>query len=102
MKLFENPKEAAKIWMVRESGLGATTSVPGEPHHWEGWEDAAVPPEKLGSYLRDFSRLLKKYGYTSALYGHFGQGCVHNRVNFDLTSHEASKSSGPSWKKPPI
>jgi FAD/FMN-containing dehydrogenase len=44
MKLFENPKEAAKIWMVRESGPGATTSVPGEPHHWEGWEDAAVPP----------------------------------------------------------
>jgi FAD/FMN-containing dehydrogenase/Fe-S oxidoreductase len=91
MKLFENLKEAAKIWMVRESGLGATTSVPGEPHHWEGWEDAAVPPGKLGSYLRDFSSLLKKYDYTSALYGHFGQGCVHNRVNFDLTSREGIK-----------
>src|SRR5713101_2273027 len=69
MKLFDHPQEAAKIWMVRESGLGATTSVPGEPHHWEGWEDAAVPPEKVGSYLRDYSRLLKKYDYTSALYG---------------------------------
>jgi len=91
MKLFDHPQEAAKIWMVRESGLGATTSVPGEPHHWEGWEDAAVPPEKVGSYLRDYSRLLKKYDYTSALYGHFGQGCVHNRVDFDLTSREGIK-----------
>ncbi len=91
MKLFDHPKEVAKIWMVRESGLGATTSVPGEPHHWEGWEDAAVPPAKLGSYLRDYSRLLKKYHYTSALYGHFGQGCVHNRVDFDLTSREGIK-----------
>ena len=91
MKLFENPKEAAKIWMVRESGLGATTCVPGEPHHWEGWEDAAVPPEKLGSYLRDYARLVKKYDYTTALYGHFGQGCVHNRVDFDLVSREGIK-----------
>jgi Fe-S oxidoreductase/FAD/FMN-containing dehydrogenase len=91
MMLFENPKEAAKIWMVRESGLGATTGVPGEPHHWEGWEDAAVPPEKLGSYLRDYDRLLKTYNYTASLYGHFGQGCVHNRVDFDLTSSSGIK-----------
>ena len=88
MKLFDQPKEAAKIWMVRESGLGATAIVPGEHHHWEGWEDAAVPPEKLGGYLRDYSRLVKSYGYTTALYGHFGQGCVHNRIDFDLTSRE--------------
>jgi Fe-S oxidoreductase len=88
MKLFDNQKEAAKIWMVRESGLGATAIVPGEHHHWEGWEDAAVPPEKLGNYLRDYSRLVKSYSYTTALYGHFGQGCVHNRVDFDLASHE--------------
>jgi FAD/FMN-containing dehydrogenase/Fe-S oxidoreductase len=88
MKLFDNQKEAAKIWMVRESGLGATAIVPGEHHHWEGWEDAAVPPEKLGDYLRDYSRLVKSYGYSTALYGHFGQGCVHNRVNFDLTSRQ--------------
>jgi Fe-S oxidoreductase len=88
MKLFDQQKEAAKIWMVRESGLGATAIVPGEHHHWEGWEDAAVPPEKLGDYLRDYSRLVKSYGYSTALYGHFGQGCVHNRVDFDLISRE--------------
>src|SRR3989440_413919 len=88
IELFDQPKEAAKIWTVRESGLGATAIVPGEHHHWEGWEDAAVPPEKLGDYLRDYSRLVKSYGYTTALYGHFGQGCVHNRVDFDLASRE--------------
>src|SRR2546425_5973163 len=66
MKLFDQPEEAAKVWMVRESGLGATAIVPGEHHHWEGWEDAAVPPEKLGDYLREYSRLGKSYGYTTA------------------------------------
>ncbi len=91
MKLFDDPVLAAKIWLVRESALGATVFIPGEPLYWEGWEDAAVPPEKLGGYLRDLHRLLAKYDYTSALYGHFGQGCVHTRINFDLTSRDGIK-----------
>jgi FAD/FMN-containing dehydrogenase/Fe-S oxidoreductase len=78
--------DAAKIWFVRESALGATVFVPGEPHGWEGWEDAAVAPEKLGSYLRQLFALMKGYGYRSPIYGHFGQGCVHLRINFDLES----------------
>ncbi len=80
------PADAARIWHVRESALGAMVFVPGEPHGWEGWEDAAVPPEKLGSYLREFSALMREYGYRSPLYGHFGQGCVHSRINFDFES----------------
>ena len=80
------PDQAARIWFVRESALGAMVFVPGEPHGWEGWEDAAVPPEKLGIYLRQITALMKEYGYRSPLYGHFGQGCVHSRVNFDLES----------------
>ncbi len=88
MKLFANPHEAHRIWLVREAALGATVFVPGEPLGWEGWEDAAVPPAKLGGYLRDLFKLLGRYGYTSALYGHFGQGCVHTRINFDLTSRD--------------
>ena len=72
------------VWLIRESGLGATAFVPGEAATWEGWEDAAVPPERLGAYLRDFRRLQGRYGYRGALYGHFGQGCVHTRTNFDL------------------
>jgi FAD/FMN-containing dehydrogenase/Fe-S oxidoreductase len=88
MKLLTNKAEASRIWAVRETALGATVFVPGEPHGWEGWEDAAVPPEKLGSYLRDLRGLFDRYEYTSALYGHFGQGCVHTRINFDLTSRD--------------
>ena len=88
MKLFADPHEAHRIWLVREAALGATVFVPGEPLGWEGWEDAAVPPAKLGNYLRDLFVLMGRYGYTSALYGHFGQGCVHTRINFDLTSHD--------------
>jgi len=80
------PAEAARLWHIRESALGATVFVPGEPHGWEGWEDAGVPPERLGSYLRQLWALMKDYGYRSPMYGHFGQGCVHTRINFDLES----------------
>ena len=76
--------EAARVWKVREQALGATVFVPGEPHSWEGWEDAAVPPAALGSYLRELAALMGRYGYRSPMYGHFGQGCVHMRINFDL------------------
>jgi FAD/FMN-containing dehydrogenase/Fe-S oxidoreductase len=86
MKLFENKEEELKIWEVRESGLGATARVPGMRDTWEGWEDAAVPPERLGAYLRDFRQLLNRHQYGCALYGHFGQGCVHTRIDFDLQS----------------
>ncbi len=81
-----SPDEAVRIWRVRESALGATVFVPGEPHGWEGWEDAAVPPEQLGSYLRQLFGLMGEFGYRSPMYGHFGQGCVHTRINFDLES----------------
>jgi len=80
------PEEARRVWQVRESALGATVYVPGEPHGWEGWEDAAVPPVELGSYLRQVFALMREYGYRSPMYGHFGQGCVHLRINFDLES----------------
>jgi FAD/FMN-containing dehydrogenase len=86
MKLFVKEDEQQKVWDVREAGLGATAFVPGEPLTWEGWEDSAVPPEKVGGYLRDLCKLYEKYQYRSALYGHFGQGCIHCRVNFDLMS----------------
>jgi FAD/FMN-containing dehydrogenase len=84
--------EARRVWRVRESALGATVYVPGEPHGWEGWEDAAVPPEQLGSYLRQIFALMKEYGYRSPMYGHFGQGCVHLRINFDLESEAGIRS----------
>ncbi|HEX7286561.1 MAG TPA: FAD-linked oxidase C-terminal domain-containing protein, partial [Candidatus Angelobacter sp.] len=88
MKLFEDEKETQTVWKARESGLAATSRVPGEPEFWEGWEDAAVPPERLGEYLRELRKLLAKFGYRCALYGHFGQACVHLRINFDLITEQ--------------
>jgi len=88
MKLFDDPKEEEMVWQARESGLGATARVPGEPDTWEGWEDSAVPPEKLGQYLRELRKLFEKHGYNCALYGHFGQACVHTRIDFDLVTAE--------------
>ncbi len=84
MKLFDDKREEKMIWKVRESGLGATARVPGEKDTWEGWEDSAVPPEKVGEYLRALRKLFERYGYACALYGHFGQGCIHTRIDFDL------------------
>jgi FAD/FMN-containing dehydrogenase/Fe-S oxidoreductase len=83
-----SPDEAKAVWHVRESALGAMVFVPGEPDRWEGWEDAAVPPAQLGKYLRAISALMAQYGFRSPLYGHYGQGCVHMRVNFDFHSAE--------------
>jgi len=84
MKLFVDKEEQHHIWEIRESGLGATAFVPGEPDSWPGWEDSAVAPEKVGDYLRELRQLYDKYSYNPALYGHFGQGCIHCRVDFDL------------------
>ena len=80
--------EAERVWRVRESGLGASTFVPGEKNGCEGWEDSAVPPELLGAYLRDLFGLIERNGYRTPMYGHFGQGCVHLRITFDFKTSE--------------
>ena len=84
MKLFDDEAEEKMLWQVRESGLGATAHIPGEPMSHPGWEDSAVPPDKVGEYLRKLKALFKKYDYKASLYGHFGQGCIHCRIPFDL------------------
>ena len=84
IKRYDDKKEEKMIWAIRESGLGATAYVPGKARSWEGWEDSAVDPKHLGQYLRDLRKLLERYDYTGDLYGHFGQACVHTRINFDL------------------
>jgi FAD/FMN-containing dehydrogenase/Fe-S oxidoreductase len=86
--LFPDTQQARRIWEIRESALGATSHVPGEPPNWEGWEDSAVAPERLGAYLRDLRQLFTAFRYQGSLYGHFGHGCVHTRINFDLQSKE--------------
>ncbi len=79
--------EQRAVWSLRESGLGAGALIPGHPRTWPGAEDTAVPPARLGDYLRRFVRLLDRHKLAAATYyGHFGEGCVHCRVNFDFTT----------------
>ncbi len=88
LHLFTDKQQAKRVWEVRESSLGAISQVPGEALTWEGWEDSAVAPERLGKYLRDLKKLMSAYQYRGPLYGHFGDGCVHTRINFDFETHE--------------
>ena len=83
-RVVGDPVLQTEIWRVRESALGVTSHVPGKPTLWEGWEDSAVAPDKLADYMRDLRMLMERYGYDGAFYGHFGQGCLHTRLNFDL------------------
>jgi FAD/FMN-containing dehydrogenase/Fe-S oxidoreductase len=86
--------EARAVWLIREAGPRAAAFAPGAPAEWEGWDDAAVPPEKLGGYLRDIRKLMNEYQYRGAFYGHFGHGCVHMRVTFDLESEKGIRKYG--------
>jgi FAD/FMN-containing dehydrogenase/Fe-S oxidoreductase len=86
VKILEDPAQQADIWLVRESGVGATSGIPHEPARWPTWEDSAVPPERFGDYLRDFRALMDEYGYSGSFFGHFGQGCLHVRIDYDLRS----------------
>ena len=88
MSLFDNPDQEELLWKVRESGLGATAWVPGEPNGGPGWEDSAVPPDKVGIYLKELRDLFTKYKLFPSIYGHFGQGCIHCRVGFDFLTEE--------------
>ncbi len=83
--VFDDPAQEARLWQVRESGLGATAFPPDSSgEHWPGWEDSAVPPEVIEPYLRDLGALYDRYGYVGAMYGHLADGCVHSRIDFDL------------------
>lgn len=78
----------AALWHVREAALGAGSQTLAGGKRWPGWEDSAVPPEKVGPYLQDLKRLFEQYRYSPAIYGHFGQGCIHIRIDFDLVTAE--------------
>jgi len=92
MRLLTDPRQIKRAWQVRESGLGVVSHVPGEPGAWEGWEDAAVAPEKLGGYLRDLRKLLDSFGYHAVMYGHFGHACVHLRISFDFETSDGVRN----------
>ncbi len=89
--LVEGAEQQA-MWTLRESAVGATAVVPGEPSTYPGWEDSAVPPDRLGTYLRELDRLIAGFGFERAFYGHFGDGCLHLRTGFDFRSPEGRRT----------
>jgi FAD/FMN-containing dehydrogenase/Fe-S oxidoreductase len=89
--LVEEPAAQARVWAVREAAVGTTSHDSRLGEAWPGWEDSAVPPARLSVYLRDLKGLLDRYGYGAALYGHFGEGCIHARINFDLRTADGAR-----------
>ncbi|WP_413101780.1 FAD-binding and (Fe-S)-binding domain-containing protein [Streptomyces sp. Inha503] len=79
-----DPAGQRALWRVREDASGTATRTPDGSEAWPGWEDCAVPPPRLGAYLRDFRALMAQHGLRGTPYGHFGDGCIHVRIDFDL------------------
>lgn len=80
--------ERAKLWRVREDGAGLSSKRLDGVQTWPGWEDSAVAPEDLADYLAELLPVIDEHGYTASMYGHFGAGCVHMRLDFELRSEE--------------
>jgi Fe-S oxidoreductase len=86
--VFTGP-QATALWRIREDGAGLGGRTPAGAPAWPGWEDSAVPPASLGAYLRDLESLMTRHGVDGLLYGHFGDGCVHARIDFPLRDRPA-------------
>ncbi len=85
-RIIEDPGAAAALWRIRADGAGlAGRTRDGEPA-WPGWEDAAVPPARLGAYLRDFDELTREHKVDGMLYGHIGDGCIHVRLDLPIAT----------------
>ncbi|WP_327149029.1 FAD-binding and (Fe-S)-binding domain-containing protein [Nocardia sp. NBC_01329] len=85
-RIIEDPRAAAALWRIRADGAGlAGRTRDGEPA-WPGWEDAAVPPARLGAYLRDFEDLTREHKVEGLLYGHIGDGCIHVRLDLPIAA----------------
>lgn len=88
-RVVSDAAEAARLWAIRADGAGLAGRTPEGRECWPGWEDAAVPPEKLGAYLRDFDVLMEQHGVTGQPFGHFGDGCIHVRLDIPLVTEGA-------------
>lgn len=85
--------QAAAMWRIRADGAGLGGRTPGGAQGWPGWEDAAVPPERLGGYIRQFEALMAEHGFDGLLYGHFGDGCLHVRIDMPLETLDGVAAS---------
>ncbi|MEU9333954.1 FAD-binding and (Fe-S)-binding domain-containing protein [Streptomyces sp. NPDC048290] len=83
-QVITDPAGQRALWRLREDAAGTATRMPDGSEAWPGWEDCAVPPARLGPYLRDFRALLSAHDLRGTPYGHFGDGCIHVRIDFDL------------------
>ncbi|RDI63015.1 FAD-binding and (Fe-S)-binding domain-containing protein [Nocardia pseudobrasiliensis] len=83
-RIVADPAAAARLWRIRADGAGLAGRTPDGKPAWPGWEDAAVPPEKLGPYLRDFDELMRAHRVDGLLYGHIGDGCIHVRLDLPI------------------
>ncbi|QUC58795.1 FAD-binding oxidoreductase [Streptomyces sp. A2-16] len=95
-RVVESAAERRSLWRVREDGAGLAARLVDGGESWPGWEDSAVAPENLAGYLRDFRKLLADHGLTGVMYGHFGAGCVHVRIDFDLAT-DAGRAAARSF-----
>jgi FAD/FMN-containing dehydrogenase/Fe-S oxidoreductase len=86
--VVSDPAQMKALWRIREDGAGILTRSPDGGEAWPGWEDAAVPPEKFGAYLREFDALMSRHDRKGTYYGHFGDGCLHVRIDFDLLTKQ--------------
>lgn len=93
-RFIESPAEAAALWKIREDGAGLAGISLDTPAH-SGWEDSAVPPKHLGAWMRDFESLLKEFGLQGYPYGHFGDGCIHCRIDFPFQHGDPSSTETP-------
>jgi FAD/FMN-containing dehydrogenase/Fe-S oxidoreductase len=90
-RVVDDPGLRSALWRVREDGAGLATRLVDGTATWGGWEDAAVEPARLADYLQAFQQLLAEHGRTGVLYGHFGAGCVHARIDFDLAAEDGAE-----------
>jgi FAD/FMN-containing dehydrogenase/Fe-S oxidoreductase len=86
VRIVRDPLEAARLWAIRADGAGLAGRTESNKEAWPGWEDAAVPPARLGEYLRALDALMARHGVSGEPFGHFGDGCIHMRI--DIPLHE--------------
>nr|WP_037604618.1 FAD-binding and (Fe-S)-binding domain-containing protein [Streptacidiphilus rugosus] len=92
--VLTDPAEQRAFWRIREAAAGTATRAPDGSEAWPGWEDSAVPPERLGGYLRELRALTAEHGLRGTPYGHFGEGCVHLRLDFPLDEEHGGRDHG--------
>ncbi len=96
-RIVRDPVETARLWAIRADGAGLSGRSEDGAECWPGWEDAAVPPANLGAYLREFDEVMERHGVTGQPFGHFGDGCIHVRLDIPL-QHDPSQPGGAALR----